>query len=490
MKNIIKSFVKLGLLVVVAGFLFIPSLALAQDKAKKIDELVTTFHKYGQFNGAVLVAENGRVVYQKGFGLANLEWNNPNTSDTKFRIASITKSFTAILIFRLIEQGKLKLDGKVTDYLADYPKATGDKISINHLLTHTAGLRGDVSDFPRNSNNFPDYIAKINAGFTSTDELVKKISESDLAFEPGTKFGYSNNGYILLGAIIEKVAGKPYEKVLDEQILAPLEMKNTGLAYKTAVLSKRADGYDRNFYGYRNAADFLVAANGGMYSTVGDLFLLDEALYTDKLLSQKSKDVMFGVTPYVVAYGWKVKKSVGGASGTVIETDGSLPGFNSLMVRLVDGRQTIILLTNVREMTYRLSDISLGLRNILDGKPYDLPKQSLAETLFTTVRQKGIEATLKQYRALSRDKTHYLSESEFNSIGYLLMGENKIKEAIEIFKLNTEANPQSSNAFDSLGEAYMVNGDKELAIKNYQKSVELNPQNTNGVEMLKKLRSQ
>jgi len=383
------------------------------------------------------------------------------------------------------------LDGKVNEYLPDYPKVTGDKISINQLLTHTAGLRGDVTDFPRNSNNFPDYVAKINAGFTSTDELVKRISEPDLAFEPGTKFSYSNNGYILLGAIIEKVAGKPYEKVLDEQILTPLKMKNTGLAYKAPVLNKRADGYDRSFYGYQNAADILVAANGGMYSTVGDLFLMDEALYTDKLLSQKSKDLMFRVTPYVVAYGWKVKNSAGGASGTVIETDGSLPGFNSLMVRLVDGRQTIILLTNVREITYRLSDISLGLTNILNSKPYDLPKRSIAEALFSAVRQKGIEAALSQYRVLSRDKTYYLSESEFNSIGYLLKDrENKIKEAIEIFKLNTEANPQSSNAYDSLGEAYMLNGDKELAITNYQKSVELNPQNTNGVEMLRKLRSQ
>lgn len=279
--------------------------------------------------------------------------------------------------------------------------------------------------------------------------------------------------------------------VLDEEILTPLRMKNTGLAYKTRILTKRAEGYDRNFYGFQNGADILVAANGGMYSTVDDLFLFDEALYTNKLLSQKSKDVLFSVTPYVVAYGWKVKKSVRGKSRMIIEADGSLPGFNSLMVRLIDGKQTIILLTNVREMTYRLSDISLGITNILNAKPYDLPKRSIAEELFRTVREKGSEVALTQYHTLSQDKTYYLNEFELNRIGYLLKDtEKKIKEAIVIFKLNTKAYPQSANAFDSLGEAYMENADKELAIRNYQKSVELDPQNTNGIEMLKKLRRQ
>ncbi len=139
-------------------------------------------------------------------------------------------------------------------------------------------------------------------------------------------------------------------------------------------------------------------------------------------------------------------------------------------------------------MTIRLGDINLALMNILDGKKYDLPKRSLAETIVTTVKQKGIESALEQYRVLSRNDTYYLNESEFNTVGYLLLGEKRIKEAIEIFKLNTEANPQSANAYDSLGEAYMVGGDKERAIANYQKSVELNPNNTNAIEMLKKLR--
>src|SRR5215468_1851591 len=114
--------------------------ALAQDKAKKIDELMALYHSYGQFNGTVLVAERGNVIYKKGFGLADMEWDIPNQPDTKFRLGSITKQFTSMLVMQLVEQGKVKLDGKLTDYLPDYRKDTGDKVTVHNLLTHTSGI--------------------------------------------------------------------------------------------------------------------------------------------------------------------------------------------------------------------------------------------------------------------------------------------------------------------------------------------------------------
>src|SRR6476660_3225797 len=128
--------------------------ALAQDKVRKIDELVSLYNRYGQVNGSALVAENGKVVFKKGFGLANMEWDIPNQPDTKFRLGSITKQFTATLILQLVEQGKIKLDGKITDYLPDYRKDTGDKVTIQHLLTHTSG----IPDY----TNRPDFMTKIS----------------------------------------------------------------------------------------------------------------------------------------------------------------------------------------------------------------------------------------------------------------------------------------------------------------------------------------
>ena len=201
----------------------------AQDKAAQIDELVNLYHSYGQFNGTVLVAEGGKVLYKKGLGLAHMEWKIPNQPDTKFRIGSLTKQFTAMLILQLVEQGKLKLDGKITDYLPDYPRKSGDKITVHHLLNHTSGIPSYTG--------FPGFVANQSRDPYRPDEFVKKFfADKDLEFEPGARFSYNNSAYFLLGAIIEKVAGQPYEKVLQQNILGPLNMKITGYDHHRTIL--------------------------------------------------------------------------------------------------------------------------------------------------------------------------------------------------------------------------------------------------------------
>ena len=180
--------------------------AFAQKTAQKIDALVKQYNDYGQFNGSVLVAEKGKIIYEKGFGLANMEWAIPNQPDTKFRIGSVTKQFTAALVLQLVEEGKIKLDGKITDYLTDYRKDTGDKVTIHQLLNHTSGI-------PSYTNR-PDFFAEFSRDPYNITDFVKKFASGDLEFEPGSKYSYNNSGYSLLGAIIEKVTGKSYETVL------------------------------------------------------------------------------------------------------------------------------------------------------------------------------------------------------------------------------------------------------------------------------------
>ena len=214
------------------------SQALAQDKAAKIDELMAQYHKNNQFMGTVLVAESGKVIYKKGFGYANVEWEIPNTTDTRFRIGSITKQFTAMLILQLVEQGKVKLDGKVTDYLPDYRKETGDRVTVHHLLNHTSGIPSYTG--------MPTFFKDVSRNPYGVEEFVKKYASGDLEFEPGSKFVYNNSGYFLLGAIIEKVTGKPYDQVLKENILDPLGMKDTGYDRHDTIIKKRASGYQRN----------------------------------------------------------------------------------------------------------------------------------------------------------------------------------------------------------------------------------------------------
>ena len=192
----------------------------AQSKAEKIDELMNKYEEYKQFNGSLLVAENGEVVLKKGYGLANMEWNIPNGTDTKHRVGSITKQFTSMLIMQLVEEGKVELDKPITTYLKDYPKETGDQVSIHHLLSHTSGVP--------NMTSFPGFFEDMSRDPYSVKELTEIFADSSLVFKPGEKFAYSNSGYILLGAIIEEVTGKSYEEVLHERILDPINMNDTG----------------------------------------------------------------------------------------------------------------------------------------------------------------------------------------------------------------------------------------------------------------------
>lgn len=465
--------------------------AKGQTKPAKIEGLMKLYAEYGQFNGSILVAEHGKVIYKKGFGLANMEWDIPNQSDTKFRLGSITKQFTSMLILQLVQQGKLRLDGKISDYLPDYPKKTGDKITIHQLLTHTSGIFGYTE--------LPNFFRDISRDPYSPEAFLKMFSDSALLFEPGSRFSYSNSGYYILGVIIEKVTGKPYEQVLQENILSPVNMKNTGYDHYGMILKKRASGYEKDGLKYLNAAYLdmsLPYSAGALYSTVEDLYLWDQVLYTDKLLSEKSRDLLF--KKYVPAfgasygYGWVIGNvPVGHSNDSVmmIGHGGGINGFNTLITRIPSTQDLIVLLNNTGAAG--LNNISKAITGILYDKPYDMPKRSIAYKVLDEIMQNGIESGLKTYNDLKVNHldTYALLENEMNNVGYRLLGEKKVKEAIEIFKLNVDAFPKSANVYDSLAEAYMVNGDKELAIKNYQKSVELNPNNTNGIETLKKLQA-
>src|SRR3954447_5477315 len=294
--------IRVRALLAVLLLIAIPTVLLAQDqqqneKQQKIDQLISTYNQYGQFNGSALVAENGKVLLKKGYGLANMEWNIPNQPDTKFRLGSITKQFTATLILQLVEQGKIKLDGKLSDYLDTYRKETGNKITIHHLLTHTSGVP--------NYTALPGFFQNVSRNPFTVTEFIQKYASGDLEFEPGSKFSYSNSGYFLLGAIVEKISGKPYEQVLKENIFDPVGMKNSGFDHYDRIIDKRASGYIKTSKGYQNAPylDMSIPyAAGSLYSTVEDMFLWDQALRGDKILSEKSKQLMF--TPNLSNYGY------------------------------------------------------------------------------------------------------------------------------------------------------------------------------------------
>lgn len=460
--------------------------AFAQQNVQKIEGLLKQYYSYGQFNGSILVAEKGKIIYAKGFGMANMEWAIPNQPNTKFRIGSITKQFTAALILQLVEEGKIKLDGKLSDYLPDYRKDTGGKVTIHQLLNHTSGIPSYTSR--------PDFFAEVSRDPYNVADFVKKFASGDLEFEPGAKFSYNNSGYFLLGAIIEKVTGKSYETVLTERIFKLLGMTNTGYDNQAPLLAKRASGYQKTPTGYVNAPYLdmsLPYAAGSMYSTVEDLFKWDQSLYADKILSATSKKLMFtpGLSNY--GYGFNIYDQTIGKTNEktkFVQHSGGINGFNSLITRAVEKGQTVIILDNVG-LGNNHGKITNSIFNVLNGQPVEPPKKSIAETLYKIALEKNVTSAIAEYRKLKATNAaiYDFSEGELNTLGYQLLGMKRTKDAIEIFKLNVEMFPKSGNPYDSLGEAYLEDNQKDLALANYKKAVELDPKNVNAVQIVRRL---
>lgn len=466
----------------------ISNLSFAQTKVEQIEELLSTYEEYGKFNGSVLVSNQGKVIYKKGFGMANMEWDIPNQPNTKHRLGSITKQFTAMLILQLVAEGKLELNEPITTYLPDYPKANGDLITSHHLLTHTSGIP--------NYTSFPKFREDENRDPYTPEEFLKKFDEKELDFTPGEKFSYSNSGYFLLGVLVEKLSGKSYEQMLQDKILTPLNMKDTGYDHFGDVLKNRATGYERSGRDYVNSSylDMSIPyAAGSMYSTVEDLYKWDQALYTTSILPKQYMSLYF--KPYIpaygnshYAYGWGVGYTkIGKSMDSIYEIGhgGGINGFNTNISRTTSNNSLIVLLNNTGGAP--LNDMTTAIRGILHGKEYDMPKKSVADVVLTVIEDKGIDAGILQYNSIKDSESHSLSEREMNAIGYELMGTEKVEEANKVFELITEEFPTSSNAYDSYAESLMKLGKNDLAIENYRKSVALNPNNQNGIDSLKKL---
>jgi CubicO group peptidase (beta-lactamase class C family) len=459
--------------------------ASAQDRTAKIDALMTQYSDCCAFSGTVLVSEHDRVIFKKGYGFADREWNIPNAPDVKFRLGSITKQFTSMLVVQQVAKGTIKLDGRLSDYLPYYRKDTGSKVTISQLLSHTSGIPSYT--------DAPNFLADVSRNPYAVDEFVKKYCSGDLQFEPGTKFHYDNSGYFLLGAILEHVTGKSYEALLKENIFGPLGMKDTGYDHSADILPKRATGYELDLGGVANAAYLdmsLPYAAGSLYSTVEDLYKWDQALYTDKLITNDLKQRLFTPNLEHYGYGWVINTIPAdepGAGQTVIAHGGGINGFNTLEVRYVVDHDLVLIFNNTPGAN--LNDMAKGIRSVLYGKEPAVPKRFLAQDLGETLLSRGPEATIARYRELkqTRPNDYNFDERALNNLGQMALSRGRRADAIAIFQLNTEEYPKSGNVYDSLAEAYAKDGQKEKAIASYRKALELDPKNENAAAKLKEL---
>ncbi|MGS0497065.1 serine hydrolase [Pseudoalteromonas mariniglutinosa] len=455
----------------------------AVDYTKEMDTFIEQFHDFKQFNGNVLVAKRGEVIFEKSYGYANFEWNIKNTADTKFRIGSITKQFTAMLILQLAQQNKLQLDAPLATYLPDYRKDIANKITIRQILNHTSGL----SNYTRAKTFKSDY----SRNPYSVDEFIKLLCSDDLLFEPGTQFSYSNSGYFILGAVIEKVTQRRYQDVLQENIFKPLNMHDTGYDSHAKIINQRASGYNNNLDGYTNA-DYLDMsipyAAGSLYSTARDLVKWDQALYADKLINKELKKQMYTVSKQRnYALGWEVNQLGADKYGkplTQVQHGGGIEGFNAFISRIIEDQLLVVILNNTGGAP--MTPMTKGLTNIFYNKPYELATENVDSQLYHALQSGGIAQLKSKYNQLDEQKIP-LRERSINYFGYELIAMEKLDAAITIFKLNAAKYPNSANTHDSLGEAYLAANQPELALKSYQRALELNPDSESAKQAIKKL---
>ncbi len=310
-----------------------------QDLAAKADAYV----KSAGIRGSVLVAKGGKVVLAKGYGFANIELEIPSSPETKFRLGSITKQFTAAAILQLQEKGKLNVTDEISKYIPGAP-AAWNGITIRHLLTHTSGIPSYTS--------LAGYQTHMRDPVGSPIDFLRTFSSLPLEFKPGEKFAYDNSGYFLLGVIIERVSGEKYEDYLRKNIFEPLQMADTGYDWPATILKHRASGYAKKD-GKDVNAEFLDMgqpyAAGSLYSTVLDLYKWDRALYTTKVLSAKSIEAAFTENKFNWAegikygYGWGITQVHGHKA---VGHGGGINGFSTVIWRAIDEDATAIVLSN------------------------------------------------------------------------------------------------------------------------------------------------
>lgn len=345
------------LLVIFSALVLSVQSLCAQDKTGQLDSFFTAAYKKGAFNGNVLIAEGGKIIYQHSFGMAEEATKRPLNRESVFELASVSKQFTAMGIMLLQQQGKLSFNDSLRKFFPELPYTN---ITVRQLLNHTSGL--------------PDYMALFGEEWKDTTKIATNkdmivllaAHKPAVRFAPGTKYEYSNTGYALLASIIAKASGKSYGDYLAANIFKPLDMKRTEVfsrRYEKRAIGNYAFGYVRTPDGMSYALpdsvpDYAayvycldgIQGDGTVNSTTGDLLKWDRALYTEKLVSKKLIDeafspvVLSGGDSSTYGFGWAVGRLAG--IGKIVNHSGGWPGYATFIERHIDTDKTIIMLTN------------------------------------------------------------------------------------------------------------------------------------------------
>lgn len=445
----------------------------------KITEITNYLDSLDGFSGAVLIAKNDSVLFQKAYGFAHLGHKVKNNTDTKFSYASIGKSFTAVAIFQLIQSGKLSLDDPIGKFLPNYPnKIVRDSITIRLLLTHRSGL--------------PDYFQSekfLNTPkekFRTIESLTNLYEDEPLEFKPNEQFSYRNTNYIVLGRIIEAVSKMSYEDFIKKHIFSIAKMQNTDNFDIDHIIENAAENYTLSDV-YPNQLQktiFMSAVKGssagGGYTTINDLYKFALAFKNNKLLNTDYTNIM-KKEHEDGWYGYGMQFAGAKGSGIYGHSGGHF-GVGTEWRIFEKQNYTVILLTN-KDLDQGFFDARFFIEKTIAGSTPKLDNYFFTKNVINTCLFKGIE----EAKIFIKESKLELSQVDLNAKGYEMIKRGFYKKAIGLFTLEILSFPKSYDAYDSLGEAYMMDGHLNKAIENYRKSLELNPENTNAKEKLKEV---
>jgi CubicO group peptidase (beta-lactamase class C family) len=471
--------------IAILTFLY-PLLLGAQNKSEELDRMFRFYNQHGMFNGAVLAAERGEVIYEKAFGFADFDKKTRLTGSSVFSIGSITKTFTAAAVMILKERGALNYSDPIAKYIPRFPPYVND-ITVHHLLTQTSGLIDYLSRGLGLLGKFPDV----------TDSLVLEnlASQPSLQFIPGEEFRYSNSNYVLLAQIIEKTANKSYGDFIKENILIPLQMNRT-FVYEGSeqTLERSVKSYVNYWEEDRENYRLKTKGDGNIYSTPGDLFKFAQGLFSRRLVGKETLEEAFENPAFKYrsekkkskyGYGWEI---INGLTGKIAYHRGKIAGFSCQLWHNLETDSTLIVLCNILSLV-KDPLILVGAENIMEGEPYSLGKISAAQLFWDNWYVKGFDAGWNELKeALSTDDSdYYIHPWEIHGIGYACQQRGEKESALEVFRYSIELFPKNFHLLDSLGEAYLALGDKRNAIKYYKEALEINPELESAIKALKEL---
>lgn len=450
------------------------AVASPRDEAR-LAETIDGYVRNRGFNGVVLVANSDGVVVHQARGVSSIELGARLQPDDVFRVGSLTKPLTAVLILSLVEEGKLRLDGQLGEYLPElYAGTAVSAITVEQLLAHTSGLK----DVPGNYND-PFWATTARQTFTP-DAFARAWISPEISSPPG-RFRYNNNGFYLLGLIVERVTGASYVEAMRTHVFEPAGMTHSGVYDVRTVVPHLVNGYARSDLGTMDRPMFIDPtvsySAAGVYSNAADLLAFSRALSGDRLLSDELKARMFADDGDQYGLGWGVERwSTGDSERMAVRTHtGSIPGYQSLFVRADDGSVVVIL----NNFWQGLTTVELGrdLFAVLHGAPARTPRKALSDLLTPIAVRDGVQAMEAPFRSAPTEgrDAYDVSEGALNSLGYNLLRKGLKEQAVRVFEWNVAAHPQSANVHDSLGEAYLSVGRRDEARRSYEAALRLDP---------------